>query len=434
MQHPVRTQAMRLLLVEDSAVDIELLLHSLRSQGYQVAPQAVDTAMSMRAAILGQEWDLIICDQSMPNLSAAVALGIAKEFCPDVPFIVVSGEIDLIQAVALIKLGAQDYVQKSELIRLGPVIERELRDAKRIHRHKLTEDRLHESQELFRAIVENVGDLVAVLDNDGRRVYNSPSYRPLFRETDIQHGSNSFLEIHPDDRDRIKEIFRRTTATGVGECAEFRFVLKDGSIRHMESDGRAIRGADGKVSKVVIVSRDITELKRLEADLREMAATDILTGLPNRRHFLAQLEQELARVRRVEAHRASVLMLDADHFKQVSDTFGHASGDNVLRHIAALMQQELRKVDTVGRIGGEEFALILPGAPLPAAEVFAERLRKKVAGAPTVHENRSIPLTVSIGVTEMKASDACADDALVRADRALYHAKECGRNKVTVEA
>lgn len=426
-------QSLRLLIVGDSTDDAELLLDSLRSQGYQAVPAVVDTPVNMRAALEEQEWDLIICDQSIPGFSAPAALAIAKELRPEVPFIIVSGEIDLDLAVALIKLGAQDYVQKSELIRLGPVIKRELRDARLAHRQKLTEDRLHESQELFRAIVENVGDLVAVLDAEGRRVYNSPSYRPLFREKDIRQGSNSFREIHPDDRERIKEIFRRTIATGIGECAEFRFVLKDGSIRHMESDGRAIRGADGKVSKVVVVSRDITELKQLEAELREMAATDILTGLPNRRHFLTQLEQELARVRRVEPYAASVLMLDVDYFKLVNDTFGHATGDNVLRHLAVVMQKELRKIDTLGRLGGEEFAVILPGADLAAAEVFAERLRQKVAGTPATHDNRAIPLTVSVGVTEMKASDTSADDVLARADRALYHAKECGRNKVTVE-
>ena len=426
-------QPLRLLIVEDSTDDAGLLLDSLRSQGYQAVPAVVDTPVNMRAALEGQEWDLIICDQSIPGFAAPAALAIAKELRPEVPFIIVSGEIDLELAVALIKLGAQDYVQKNELIRLGPVIKRELRDARLAHRQKLTEDRLHESQELFRAIVENVGDLVAVLDAEGRRVYNSPSYRPLFREKDIRQGSNSFREIHPDDRERIKEIFRRTIATGIGECAEFRFVLKDGSIRHMESDGRAIRSADGKVSKVVVVSRDITELKQLEAELREMAATDILTGLPNRRHFLTQLEQELARVRRVEPHAASVLMLDVDYFKLVNDTFGHATGDDALRHLGVLMQKELRKIDTLGRIGGEEFAVILPGADLAAAEVFAERLRQKVAEIPAMHENTAIPLTISVGVTEMKASDKSADDVLARADRALYHAKECGRNKVTVE-
>jgi diguanylate cyclase (GGDEF)-like protein/PAS domain S-box-containing protein len=427
-------QRLRLLIVEDSKDDVELLLRSLQGQGYAAASTTVDSPAGMRAALEGREWDLIICDQSMPGFSAAEALAIAKESCPDVPFIIVSGEIDLTLAVALVKLGAQDYIEKSELIRLGPVIERELRDARLKQRQRITEDSLHESQELFRAIVENVGDLVAVLDAEGRRVYNSPSYRPLFREKDIRRGSNSFLEIHPDDRERIREIFRRTVATGIGECAEFRFVLKDGSIRHMESDGRAIRDADGKVSKVVVVSRDITDMKRLEADLREMAATDMLTGLPNRRHFLAQLDQEMARVSRTNDHSASVLMIDIDFFKQVNDTFGHTTGDGALRHLAGLMRQELRKIDTLGRLGGEEFGIILPGAALPAAEIFAERLRKVVAESPVEYPGHAIPLTISIGVTEIKAGDASADDALIRADRALYHAKECGRNKVTVES
>jgi diguanylate cyclase (GGDEF)-like protein len=173
--------------------------------------------------------------------------------------------------------------------------------------------------------------------------------------------------------------------------------------------------------------------QRAQSNLREMAATDFLTGLANRRHFLAQLEQELSRMHRLDGHRASVLMLDSDHFKRINDTFGHATGDDVLRHLALLMRNELRKIDTVGRVGGEEFAVILPGADLPAAEIFAERLRKKVAGTPMAHEDRVIPLTVSIGVAGMKASDAGADDALVRADRALFRAKECGRNKVAVE-
>ncbi len=427
-------QRLRLLIVEDSKDDADLLLHSLQSQGYAVESATVASSTNMRAALEGQAWDLIICDQSMPGFSAPEALAIAKESCPDVPFIIVSGDIDLTLAVALIKLGARDYIDKSELIRLGPVIERELRDARLLQQQRITEDRLRESQELFKTIVENVGELVAVLDTQGRRIYNSPSYRPLFHEKDIRRGSDSFLEIHPDDRERIKKIFRKTVETGIGECAEFRFVLKDGSTRHMESDGRAILGADGKVSKVVVVSRDITEKKRLEAELREMAATDMLTGLPNRRHFLTQLEQELGRAVRVEGYCASVLMLDIDHFKQVNDKFGHIAGDNALRHFAAIMRQGLRKIDTVGRLGGEEFAVILPGASLIAAEVFAERLRKRVAAKPVTHEDRTIPLTVSIGVAEIKPDDKSADDVLGRADRALYHAKGLGRNKVTVES
>jgi len=426
-------QPLRLLIVENSNADLASLLHVLDSQGYRVALSVVYTPTVMRAALESQEWDLIVCGQPIPDFSAAAALAMAKEVRPEVPFIIVSGENDLNLAVALIKLGAQDYVQKNELTRLGSVIDRELRNTEWQRRQKATESKLHETEGLFRAIVENVGDLVAVLDTEGRRVYNSPSYRPLFHERDIRQGSNSFLEIHADDRERIKELFLRTVATGVGECSEFRFVLKDGSIRFMESDGRAIRDAGGKVVKVVVVSRDITEQKRLEAELREMAATDMLTGLPNRRHFLGQLEQEKARVSRSEEKSAAVLMIDIDNFKMVNDTFGHATGDHVLRHLATLMREELRKIDTLGRLGGEEFAVILPGADASAAEIFAERLRKQVAETPVAHEDRIISLTISIGVTEIKPLDVSADDALTRADRALYRAKECGRNRVTVE-
>ncbi|OGA19797.1 MAG: hypothetical protein A3H32_08820 [Betaproteobacteria bacterium RIFCSPLOWO2_02_FULL_63_19] len=426
-------QALRLLIIDDSPDDIELVRSSLSSQGYRVESTAVDTPMAMRAALNRQEWDLITCDHAMPGFNAPAALAIAKELCPDVPFIIVSGEIDLNLAVDLIKSGARDYVQKNEMMRLGPVSERELREARAAREHKLAEEKLRETQELFQAIVENVGDLVAVLDTEGRRIYNSPSYKPLFREQDIRPGSLSFTEIHSEDRERIKEIFHKTVATGVGERAEFRFVLKDGSIRQMESEGRVIKGADGKVSRVVVVSRDITKLKRQQAELWEMAATDFLTGLPNRRYFLAQLEQEMARVHRIDRHCASVLMIDADHFKQVNDTYGHAVGDSILIHLAVVMRNELRKIDAAGRLGGEEFAIILPGADISAAKIFAERLRKKVAGTPAAHEERVISLTVSIGVAAMNGSDKNGDAALVRADRALYRAKEHGRNRVEIE-
>ena len=428
------TQPLSVLIVEDSADDVDLLQLTLRRSGYHVLSETVDTPKAMRAALERQTWDLITSDHGMPNFSAPTALAIAKELRPDVPFIIVSGDIDLNLAVSLIKKGAQDYVQKGQLIRLGPIIERELRDAKLNHERKLAEEKRHEGQALFQAIVENVGDLVAVLDPEGRRIYNSPSYSPLFLDKYIRRGTNSFMEIHAEDRERIKKVFRRTVETGVGERAEFRFTLKDGTIRHMQSDGRAISGADGKVSKVVVVSRDITELKHLEAALRALAATDILTGLPNRRHFVEQMEQELARLHRDQGRHTSVLMLDADHFKRINDTFGHAAGDDVLRHLAALMKNKLRKVDTVGRVGGEEFALILPGAALPAAEAFAERLRINVAAKPVAQADRVIPVTVSIGVAEMDAGDASANDAMMRADRALYRAKESGRNMVAVEA
>lgn len=174
------------------------------------------------------------------------------------------------------------------------------------------------------------------------------------------------------------------------------------------------------------------ERKRMEETLREMATTDALTGLPNRRHFLDRMENQLARVQRQVTRSAAVLMLDLDHFKQVNDIHGHAIGDAVLRHFATLIRDDLRKIDMVGRLGGEEFGIVLPGADPAAALSFAERLCRKVADSPLMQDGRTIPVTVSIGIAAIGAGDATADAALIRADKALYRAKESGRNRVII--
>jgi len=430
MEHAM-TRPLHILMAEDSASDAELLLEALRRDGYQITHAVVASPTEMRAA-LARPWDVITSVYSMPGFDAETALGIAREICPDVPFIIVSGEIDINLGIALIRAGARDYVNKSELIRLGHVVERELRDARVMRERQFAWERLRESEQMFRAIVENVGDLVAMLDPSGKRLYNSPSYRTLFKKDEIQTGSNSFEEVHPEDRENIEAIFRRTVETGKGERAEYRFLLEDGSIRHIESEGRAILDAEGKVSKVIVVSRDITERKRKETELLEMATTDFLTGLPNRRYFETRLEQELARIQRIDSLRAAVLMLDLDHFKCINDSFGHDTGDKMLRHLAALIRSELRKIDTVGRVGGEEFAIILAGADPAAAEAFADRLRVKIESSTLTQGNDTIGITVSIGVSPVLATDPDANAALIRADRALYRAKEKGRNRVEI--
>ena len=127
-------------------------------------------------------------------------------------------------------------------------------------------------------------------------------------------------------------------------------------------------------------------------------------------------------------------MLDLDFFKRVNDTYGHATGDEVLRQFARLISNEIRLIDAAGRFGGEEFAVILPGATPPAAFEFAERLRRKVAESVTEHEGARIRVTVSIGVSSMRRDDHDAEEALARADLALYRAKAAGRNRVEVES
>ncbi len=195
--------------------------------------------------------------------------------------------------------------------------------------------------------------------------------------------------------------------------------------------------ASGDPQYLVCVTLDITERKLAQAallasekELLVLATTDVLTELPNRRQFLARLAEEFARVQRFGNLRCSVLMLDLDRFKQVNDRYGHPMGDAVLKHFAQLMRKTIRKIDTAARVGGEEFAVILPGSDLATARTSAERLRDIVAKTPLVQDGKTISVTVSIGVASIDPRDSDADQTLIRADEALYRAKENGRNQV----
>jgi diguanylate cyclase (GGDEF)-like protein/PAS domain S-box-containing protein len=205
---------------------------------------------------------------------------------------------------------------------------------------------------------------------------------------------------------------------------------RDGSHYHEELTIAPVIDASGELQHFVGIKQDISERKRLEAELRHHASTDALTGLANRRHFLAILEQEAARQNRFDEPSAALLMFDLDHFKQINDNHGHAAGDAVLRRFAELLQGGLRKTDRAGRLGGEEFAILLIGADRQAALDFAERLRQQVAAEEIAFETRTLRVTVSVGVTWLSASDASVDTALARADAALYQAKANGRNRV----
>jgi diguanylate cyclase (GGDEF)-like protein len=214
---------------------------------------------------------------------------------------------------------------------------------------------------------------------------------------------------------------------------ESTFQRLDGATRQNELTLLVMPGHTHNLDFVIVSTVDITERKRMNDELLMLATTDFLTGLPNRREFMARLEDEQARLQRdvgVRGGRAAVLMLDIDHFKRVNDEYGHAAGDAVLRHLAAQMRDCQRKIDMLGRVGGEEFAVLLPGADVPAAMAFAERLRQRIGSTPLTIDGHVLAVTVSIGIAAMHARDPGGDAALIRADKALYRAKRGGRNRV----
>lgn len=176
--------------------------------------------------------------------------------------------------------------------------------------------------------------------------------------------------------------------------------------------------------------RDVTQRKKIEVEMERLARTDELTGLTSRRRFLEQAETETARSIRYN-HPLSLLMLDADHFKRINDQHGHAAGDLVLRSLANVIHDSLRGSDLAGRIGGEEFAILLPETDRPMALEVAERLRNAVeASQVMVGMEAPLGVTVSIGVASLRSIEGGLGLLLSQADMALYRAKNSGRNRV----
>lgn len=297
---------------------------------------------------------------------------------------------------------------------------------------------LKESKKKLQTLIDTALDAVVMIDAGGRVTGWNPQATRIFGWTRDEIMGRPIHELIIPARHRQGHAagMERFLAGGAGgsflnRIVETTALHRDGHEFTVELAIAAVM-ADGKPEFNAFI-RDITERKRAEAELRELAATDYLTGLANRRHFIARMTEEMARLQRRHSLHTAVLALDLDHFKRVNDTHGHAAGDAVLKHFAALVRDALRKIDTVGRIGGEEFAIILPGATVSEARGFAERLRQKVAATSLMGDGKAISITVSIGIAAMQTNDVTADTALIRADGALYRAKKNGRNRVEVE-
>jgi diguanylate cyclase (GGDEF)-like protein/PAS domain S-box-containing protein len=234
-------------------------------------------------------------------------------------------------------------------------------------------------------------------------------------------------------REERDEIIGRLAETGQLDSVLVRLKKRGGQEFWAEMSARIVE-LDGQRCSLVGI-HDVTAQKNLEQQLRELATRDFLTGAANRRHFVEVAQRERERSRRSGA-ALSLCMLDADHFKNVNDHYGHVAGDQVLTAIAQAATSALRISDVLGRLGGEEFAVLLPDTDLTGAMTVAERVRAAVeaarvpGGEPNEQGERAdIRVTVSLGVAELRG-DEPFESLLKRADRALYAAKDLGRNRV----
>ena len=212
---------------------------------------------------------------------------------------------------------------------------------------------------------------------------------------------------------------------------ENHIVLKNGQERLISWRSNVVLSSLGSIRSVLRIGMDITERVRAEEILRYQATTDPLTKIFNRRHFFDLAQQELERSQRY-GRSLSIIIFDIDHFKEVNDTYGHAAGDEVLLKLSSRSAEILRENDVFARYGGEEFVILLPETDLEQAYQMAERMRKDCAETPLDLKLASVNLTISFGVANLGGEKLLLDELLLRADKALYEAKDAGRNQVAV--
>jgi diguanylate cyclase (GGDEF)-like protein/PAS domain S-box-containing protein/putative nucleotidyltransferase with HDIG domain len=331
--------------------------------------------------------------------------------------------------------GAQDYLIKGQID--GNLLVRAMRYA--IERKRM-EQALRESEEHFRALIENTSDIITVTGDDGIIHYLSPSVERVLGYSRGELVGKQLLDyFHPDDKSgaivRFAELVQSPESVS---SIEFRFRHKDGSWRDLEAVGKSTVG-NSRAASVIVNSRDITERKRAEEELRErertireLSLTDELTGLYNRRRFYEALETEIYRTQRY-GHPFSLAILDLDGFKPYNDNFGHSSGDRVLQSMAQTLRSSLRKVDSTFRYGGDEFTIILPATDAEKARKIVDRIRSKWSQAPKPgNVVLETPLGFSAGIAQFPENAETADGLVFLGDTALYRSKKEGGYKTTV--
>jgi diguanylate cyclase (GGDEF)-like protein/PAS domain S-box-containing protein len=309
-----------------------------------------------------------------------------------------------------------------ELTRANESLQREIAERER------AEALLRHSEQNLKTLFE-ISPTVLVLSraSDQRVILANKETTELFEVPADQVVGQRAPDYYVDPTDRARLLAR---------------VQKEGHIESYQAQLKTMRGRefpalisaralayDGEPA-ILVSAVDITEQKLTETRLRELATLDSLTGCYNRRHFFDLGSQEFDRSARYR-HTVSVAMLDADHFKDINDDFGHDVGDRVLRAMADACRRTLRKTDILGRVGGEEFAIVFVETALAEARRVADRLLAEVAASSLTVSGAQVATTVSAGIVERRDEETL-EAALKRADAALYRAKEAGRNQVAI--
>jgi diguanylate cyclase (GGDEF)-like protein/PAS domain S-box-containing protein len=545
----------RILLVEDTPTDAELTLRELSRSGIKHEARRVDTEAALRHELDSFQPDVVLSDFSMPHFDGMSALKVVRQYQPDTPFIFVSGRIGEELAIDSLKMGASDYVIKTNLSRLPSAVTRVMEQVEQRDARRRIENELKEVNQMFRAFMENMPGAAFIKDVDGRFVYANhgldkalnveqgetlgrldtellPSEIALrLRQLDKQVLSadaarqeiESFptingemthwlstkfplidakskkpmvggiaiditarMKVEQDLRLRNRAIeacvnpivivdldapgspliyvngafetitgytseeaigrncnFLQGNDTDQPELQKLRAAIREQRpasvlLRNYRKDGTMFLNElyiapvsemheGGAVRHFVGVLYDVTQIKRYQADLEHQANYDILTGLANRNLLNERTQQALIHARRYEK-ALTLVFIDLDNFKLVNDSLGHGAGDELISTVGARLQTCVRDGDTVARIGGDEFVLLLINQEEAGGNVCVMQRIQQELVKPVLIRGQDIVVTCSMGVARFPEDGEDVESLLANADAAMYRAKSSGRN------
>lgn len=420
----MNAEPIKLLFIEDSEVDVELALHAIEKEGFAASWQRVDQEPDMRRELAAGLPNVILSDFSMPRFDGVIALRVAREVAPLVPFIFVSGTIGEERAIEAIRLGATDYVLKNNMRRLGTAVRRALAEAAERARTLASEEERGRLVE----IMEATSDYVGMFDPDGRQTYLNAAGCRMIGMPRWEIAGRKILDIYPP--------WARDIIVGQAHPAAERDGLWSGETAILGPDGKEIpvsqvviahRNAEGGIKFFSSIARDMRERKAYEARIQHLANFDAVTGIPNRSLLADRAAQAITHARRF-GRSVALIALNLDRFKLVNDSGGHALGDELLGTVGQRLQRAVREGDTVARLGADAFAVL--AVDLARSDDVLAVVRKiQDALRPSFRVgNADLHLTASIGAS-VSPKDGEEFDLLLRnADAAVHRVKTEGRN------
>ena len=402
-----------LLLVGESRAEAQLVLSSLGARGRTAGLAFADDEAGVVDRLSRGPCDLVIVRRTDPSLPALRVLDLLRTRGIDVPVIVLSDEHTGEELVEVIRSGARDCLARSEYDRLGACIEREARDAEA---RGASDGRRLMAEDRYRALVDEIPALIyaAWADEVGSRAYLSPQLSTMTGFNPVEWLSERdgwASHLHPEDRTRVLEEFRRSCAEGEEFVSDYRVRRRDGGVAWWQDHGRVVRGTDGRAQFVRGFVLDVTEQKM-----------DALTGLQNREALRVWLSRALLQSGRNAQPLALIILELDDHFQDVNNVLGHRTGDEILRLVAERLVEVVGERERISRLRGDEFGVLLPGSDL----ALARHVGDKILGLferPFMVDKMPVEVGASVGIAAAPEHGQDSELLLRRADLAVQAAR-----------